>query len=594
MTASDIAAEIAESETEVDELATAWAMRLEAALRIGDQTVIGALFSEHATWRDLLTHQWDFTNATGADQIADGLLQGPGFWNLRSSASMRTRLDRSANRIQAFFDADTSLGRASLVAELALGDDGAPYAEALLTQLVSLSAWPWRTGDSRPAGRDNHEVVDRVYWHDQRAVDREFTESDPTVVVVGAGHCGLSAAARLHALGIPTLVIEKLPRVGDNWRNRYPSLTLHDPVAVDHLPYLPFPTTWPRYTPRDKFADFLEYYATALDLDVWTGSTIERTEHRADVHRWELEVRRPDGSHRLVRPAHLVLATGWMGDPLIPDLAGRTEFRGTVLHSGEFGGGEAWRGRKAVVVGTGNSGHDIAQDLYEHGAASVTLIQRSPTYVVRAETFHKIWWGRWDSGDYTVEEADTLAALHNLQWSLDRQEPLVRHAAEMDAELLAGLNRAGFRTDLGYQNKGTAGSSTFKRTANFHQDMGAAQLIVDGKIRVHSGAGLVGLTETAALLSDGTRLDADLVVLATGYGGISDVAKKLLGDAAETCEGVYGLGEDGERRIVWRRSPVDGLWFMTGNIQPARFYSSLLALQIAATEAGLRPYSAAG
>ena len=101
-----------------------------------------------------------------------------------------------------------------------------------------------------------------------------FESSQPDVVVIGAGQGGLAVAANLGLLGVDTLVLEKNERVGDSWRKRYRSLVLHDPVWADHLPYLPFPASWPIYAAKDKIADWLEFYASAMELNVWTSTEI--------------------------------------------------------------------------------------------------------------------------------------------------------------------------------------------------------------------------------------------------------------------------------------------------------------------------------
>ena len=83
-----------------------------------------------------------------------------------------------------------------------------------------------------------------------------------------------------------------------------------------------------------------------------------------------------------MRPRHIVFANGVSTTPIMPDLPGLKEFRGAVRHSGRYGSGLDWKGKRALVLGTGTSGHDVAQDLCVSGAAEVTLIQRSPTLVV--------------------------------------------------------------------------------------------------------------------------------------------------------------------------------------------------------------------
>ena len=111
-------------------------------------------------------------------------------------------------------------------------------------------------------------------WTDRLAQARAYDDRDPAVLVVGGGQAGLSIAARLHQLGIDTLIVDRHERVGDNWRKRYHSLTLHNEVHVNHLPYLPFPPTFPVYIPKDKLANWFESYVDAMELNFWTGTEL--------------------------------------------------------------------------------------------------------------------------------------------------------------------------------------------------------------------------------------------------------------------------------------------------------------------------------
>ena len=118
------------------------------------------------------------------------------------------------------------------------------------------------------------------------AVDR-----DPAVLVIGGGQAGLAIAARLTALGIDALIVDREARVGDNWRQRYHALVLHNQVQVNHLPYMPFPKTWPTYIPKDKLANWLEAYAEAMELNVWTGTEFVGGRYDEAERRWSLTVR---------------------------------------------------------------------------------------------------------------------------------------------------------------------------------------------------------------------------------------------------------------------------------------------------------------
>jgi cation diffusion facilitator CzcD-associated flavoprotein CzcO len=181
-------------------------------------------------------------------------------------------------------------------------------------------------------------------------------------VILGAGQSGLSIAARLKMLGVRALVIDEEARIGDNWRKRYHQLVLHDPVWFDHMPYLPFPETWPIFTPKDKLAGFFECYATLLELNVWTSTRLEKSRWSDERKEWELEVvRRTEGGGsetRVLRPRHVIQATGHSGKKNLPEFKGVEAFQGRVGHSSEFHGAEAnGAGKKAVVVGSCDCGH---------------------------------------------------------------------------------------------------------------------------------------------------------------------------------------------------------------------------------------------
>ena len=224
--------------------------------------------------------------------------------------------------------------------------------------------------------------------------------------MVGGGQAGLSIAARLTQLQVDTLIVDREARVGDNWRNRYHALTLHNQVQVNHLPYMPFPPNWPTYIPKDKLANWFETYVESMELNYWTGTEFVGGTLRREEQRWTVTLRR-DGATRTLRPRHVVMATGVSGIPSIPDIPSLKDFAGTVLHSTQYQDGEAWSGKRALVIGTGNSGHDIAQDLSSSGA-QVTLVQRSPTLVVNIEPSAQLAYALYDEGPPT-EDCDLIA-----------------------------------------------------------------------------------------------------------------------------------------------------------------------------------------
>ena len=174
------------------------------------------------------------------------------------------------------------------------------------------------------------------------------------MLVVGGGQAGLSIAARLTQLQVDTLIVDRERRIGDNWRNRYHALVLHNQVHVNHLPYMPFPPTWPAYIPKDKLAAWFEAYVESMELNYWTATEFEGGTYDEKEGRWSVVLRRADGTKREMHPRHVVMATGVSGIPSLPDIPTLRNFGGTVLHSSQYDDGEALEGQES-------SGHRLRQ-----------------------------------------------------------------------------------------------------------------------------------------------------------------------------------------------------------------------------------------
>jgi cation diffusion facilitator CzcD-associated flavoprotein CzcO len=148
------------------------------------------------------------------------------------------------------------------------------------------------------------------------------------------------------------------------------------------MAYLPFPKTWPMYTSKDKLGDWFESYASIMELDVWLRTEAKAAEYDDESKEWTVTLSR-DGFERSLHVKHVAWCAGHIALPSIPNFPGMKQFKGDIYHSSQHQDARALnpQGKKVVVVGTGNSGHDIAQDFYEQGA-DVTLLQRGPTYVI--------------------------------------------------------------------------------------------------------------------------------------------------------------------------------------------------------------------
>jgi putative flavoprotein involved in K+ transport len=495
--------------------------------------------------------------------------------------------------IEAFFEFETKLARGRGVLRLMADGDGTWRAWNVLTAMQDLKGHERRLGEQRPIGHSpESDLETRANWLDRRLATCDFLTSEPTVLVVGAGQGGLSIAANLGLLGVDTLVIEKNQRVGDNWRKRYHSLVLHDPVWADHLAHLPFPESWPIYTPKDKLGDWFEHYAATMELNVWTSTELLDSSYDDDSGRWTVRVRRGNGTERTLHPTHVILATGALGEPNVPHFEGEGDFRGTLQHSSQFSDGSAWSGRKAIVVGACNSGHDIAQEFHEQGA-DTTIVQRSSTYIMSQANGIPILFGSlYYEGGPELEDADLLNAAYPFHVVLQFAKAQTEAIGELDQDLLERLAGAGFKLDTGIDGGGLM-SKALSRGGGYYIDVGCSRLIAAGEIKVKNAA-IDRFTQSGIRFTDGTELDADIVVLATGYANMRETARRLFGeDVGNRVKDVWDLDEEGEINTLWRDSGHPGFWFMGGPLVMARIYAPFLALQIKALSEGLTSHPSA-
>jgi len=400
-------------------------------------------------------------------------------------------------------------------------------------------------------------------------------------------------AARLKVLGVDALIVDRNDRVGDNWRKRYKSLVLHDPIWYDHLPIINFPSSWPVFTPKDKLAAWFESYASNLELNVWTKTEIKSNSWDESKKTWTVTVERtnPDGSkeERTFHPHHVIQATGHSGKMNFPNIKGMDNFKGDRLcHSSQFPGADPnGKGKKAIVVGSCNSGHDLCHTYYENGY-DVTMVQRSSTCVVSSKAITQIaLGGLYDENGPPVEDADVW--LHGTPSAVlkSMQVKVTELQNEHDKEVLKGLEGAGFKLDTGPDAAGLF-MKYFQRGGGYYIDVGASQLIIDGKIKIKQGHEIQEVTEHGLRFDDGSELEADEVIFATGYQNMRSEARTIFGDeTADRVGDIWGFDDEGEMRTIWRQSGHPGFWFMGGNLALCRYYSRLLALQIKAREEGL-------
>jgi Flavin-binding monooxygenase-like len=186
---------------------------------------------------------------------------------------------------------------------------------------------------------------------------------------------------------------------------------------------------------------------TASALNVWTQTELVGGTWDETAGCWDVQLKRGDGTERCMRPRHIVFANGVSTTPILPHLLGLNEFHGAVRHSGDYGSGLDWQGKRALVLGTGTSKHDVAQDLCVSGAAEVTLIQRSPTLVVSLKEAQAPY-ALYDE-DVLFGDLDLLAIASPFPVYRRSHQHITAMNREADHELLEGLVRCGFRLTFG-------------------------------------------------------------------------------------------------------------------------------------------------
>jgi putative flavoprotein involved in K+ transport len=575
-----------------------WLAQFEDALAQPDEGSLKPLFHPDSYWRDVLALSWNIRTVNGADAILKDLkVLAPrtaprGFAIDPDRRAPRKVTRAGTSTIEAMFKFETAVGRGSGIIRLIpdIDDGNRLKAWTLLTELRELKGFEEQLGTARPRGSAYSRDFRGPNWLDLRKAAAEYADRDPTVLVIGGGQSGLCIAARLKQLQVDTLIVDREARIGDNWRNRYHALTLHNQVQVNHLPYMPFPPNWPTYIPKDKLANWLEAYVESMELNFWTGTEFEGGSYDENEGRWSVVLRRADGSKRTMHPRHVVLATGISGIPSVPDIPGLNNFAGTVIHSSRYTDGEEWKGKKALVIGTGNSGHDIAQDLHSSGA-DVTLVQRSSTLIVSIEPSAQLVYAPYNEG--TLDDNDLIATSMPLPLARKSHAMVTEQSKKLDKELLEGLQRVGFKLDFGEDNTGWQ-FKYLTRGGGYYFNVGCSDLIVKGEIALRQFSDIEGFVTAGARMKSGETLAADLIVLATGYKRQEELVRKLFGEHVANRVGtIWGFGQEQELRNMYVRTGQPGLWFIAGGLAQCRIGSKHLALQIKAIEEGLLARGAA-
>jgi putative flavoprotein involved in K+ transport len=571
-----------------------WLSRFDQALTHGDSAAAAELFGEPSYWRDLVSFTWNIKTVEGRGGVREMLDHT--LAHIKPRGWRTTEEPTEADGVtQAWIAFETETGRGRGHLRLIDGK-----ARTLLTTLDELKGYEQSTGSTRPKGVEHGAYPDRRTWLEERRREAEELgyRTQPYVLIIGGGQGGIALGARLRQLQVPTIIVERNARPGDSWRKRYRSLCLHDPVWYDHLPYIKFPPNWPVFSPKDKIGDWLEMYTRVMELNYWSATTAKKARYDEDAREWIVTVER-DGAEVTLRPKQLVMATGMSGRPRVPRFPGADVFKGDQHHSSQHPGAEQYRGKRAVVIGSNNSAHDICAALWENGA-DVTMVQRSRTHVVRSDSLIEIALSPLYSEEavaagMTTEKADMTFASLPYAILADLQIPVYQQIRQRDADFYERLEKAGFQHDWGEDNSGLF-MKYLRRASGYYIDVGASELVASGEIKLNAGQ-VDHLTEDSVVIDDGTELPADLVVYATGYESMNGFVADLMSqEVADKVGKVWGLGSDtakdpgpweGEQRNMWKPTQQEALWFHGGNLHQSRHYSLYLALQLKARQEGI-------
>ena len=572
-----------------------WLGAFEQALTAADEAAVVALFAADSHWRDILAFTWHLTPQVGATSIAHGLMTRQPQVRARAFA---VHPDRSPPRqvarlgrecIEALYSFETSVGSAEGVVRLMRTDDGSGaggyVAWVISTALDSLRGFEERLGANRPTGAAYSRNFGGDNWEDARRRAQTHADSDPTVLIVGGAQAGLAVAARLKQLGIDALIVEKWPRIGDSWRKRYHSLALHNSTLVNNLPYLPFPPTWPTYIPKDMLGMWFEFYAEAMEINHWTNTEFTGAQWDQDNQHWTATVKHVSDGERTLRPRHIVFANGVSSYPLVPDIPGLNTFAGDVVHSEGFDSGAPYAGKRAIVIGTGSSGNDIALDLHSFGC-DTTIVQRGSTTVVSIEPSAKLNYAMYDEG-LPVGDCDLIGAAVTPPLIIEAYKASVKRMTELDHDMIEGLKGIGFKYDIGADDTGHQ-MKYRRRGGGYNLDAGSSELMITGELKLLQNDTIERYCEAGALLQDGTVVPADVIVLGTGYYPQGELLRRTLApEVVERIGQIWGEDDDGELGNMFKRTRQDGAWFIAGSLTQVRVYSKYMALQIKALEEGL-------
>lgn len=558
-----------------------WFHELTHCVASSDVHRLTLLFTPHGWLRDHLVFEWNFRSLKGHKDIEEYLidrLKQVQITNLHleDSKGIPPAFTFDGHAVEAAFTFETLLiwGRGYVLLQ---EFEGTWKALSLYFSAVDLKGH--EENPTRPSGYyDEH----RKTWIDVFEEEKKRIEEDPHVIILGAAQNGLNVGARFRQMNIPTLLIDRSDRVGDNWRQRYPSLTLHT-TNSHHCPlYTKFPSNWPKFTPKDKVACMLEQYSVNQDLVIWHRSTMLPTpSYDPSTRRWTVEISK-DGEKVTLRPYHIILAIGLHGKPYVPPLFNAELFNGPKFHATDYKGPEYFANKNVVVVGASQTATDICQNLaLSKNVGSVTMVQRSSLIVTSNDYSHKTVFDVIYPLECDLSNADLRFT--GLPLGLSKELGIAGKDKRIadQKEMIEGLLKAGLDVNEGEEGAGLL-VRVYQRLGGYSSDIGAANLIIKGDIKIKRGEP-ERFTDNGLVFRDGSFLQADAVIFATGYEPVKNAILPIFGDEiASKITPVWGFNEAHELRRTFSPPGHPGIWWAIGDLAISRYSSKTLGIQIKA------------
>ncbi|KIX02560.1 uncharacterized protein Z518_08501 [Rhinocladiella mackenziei CBS 650.93] len=576
------------SEIDTVKIVNNWCSLVEQCITRKHLAAASEVFIDDCWWRDILAFSWDITTKHGQESIRE--LFGASTTEVKDLKPMKTGALQPTLTdmgglvwIQSGFTFETKFGFGRGFVRLANVGESTWKAWTVFTQVEELK------GLDEPV---NKGILNSIPAPNGVHLPTIPSDQSLQVLIIGAGQSGLALAAHLKDLGIRALIVDKLPRVGDSWRNRYDSITSHTPIYTDHFPFMKFPSNWPNYLGQKKISNWMEHYSQIMELDIMLNTIVTNIQYDKSTRRYKVEAENTEEGEKFFTPRHVVLATGTFSDkPIRPEFPGEELFKGTLYHTSEHKSARLIpyvHDMKVAMIGCGTSAHDVAQDFVNCGAKEVSIIQRHPIFSFSTESVAQFVYSLWNTPGLHTEDADLIGNSIPVPIARTMNIGATQMMANQDKETLEALEKAGLALKRGEDGVGLLDHQLIKG-GHFYIDQGANPMIVDGRIKIlRCEDGVKEFYEKGFILGNGEKVEADVVVLATGFHRNIVTVKQMMGEEVAEKVGEIGFLDDEQERIGWwRPTGFPGFWYMTGSFLWCRQFSQFLALQIAAVEWGL-------